>query len=86
MPLIILGLIFCISLLIYTLIKNKKEINEAEDRFAEGLYSAFEKFRKMMNQSSTTFTTEEDPDDNDKEKEEDKILFIPHRKDKNTED
>lgn len=86
MPLIILGLIFCISLLIYTLIKNKKEINEAEDRFAEGFYSAFEKFRKMMNQSSTTFTTEEDPDDNDKEKEEDKILFFPHRKDKNTED
>lgn len=81
MPLIILGLIFCISLLIYTLIKNKKEIHEAENRFAEGLYSAFEQFRKKMNQSSTTFTTEEDSDDDNDDKEEDKILFFPHKKD-----
>ena len=83
MPLILLGLILCISLLIYTLIKNKKEIDEAGDKFAERLYSLFQKFIKMMNQSSTTFTTEEDSDEN--EKEEDKVLFFPN-KDKNTED
>ncbi len=83
MPLIILGVILCVSVLIYTIIKNKKEINEAGDRFAEGLYSLFQKFVKMMNQSSTTFTTDENSDE--QEKEEDKVLFFPH-KDKDTED
>lgn len=84
MPLIVLGLILCISLLIYTLIKNKKEIDEAEDRFAERLYLWYKKLINAINnsdKSSTTFTTEDDSEN----KEEDKILFFPN-KDKNTED
>ena len=87
MPLIILGLILCISLLIYTMIKNKKEIDEAEDRFAERLYLLYKKLINTINnsdRSSTTFTTEEDGDANKKEAE--KVLFFPSKDKNNTED
>ena len=83
MPLIILGLILVISILIYTFIKNRKEIHEAGDKFAERLYSVYKKFIDNMNKSSTTFTTDEDSEG--EEKEEDKVIFFPN-KDKNTED
>ena len=87
MPLIILGLILCIFLLIYTIIKNKKEIDEAEDRFAERLYLLYKKLINTINnsdKSSTTFTSEEDSEEN--KKEGDKVLFFPSKDKNNTEE
>ena len=86
MPLLVLGLILCVGLLIYTIVKNKNEISKAGDELGDRLYSLFEKLIKNLNKSSTTFTVEDEEENNSEEKEEDKVLYFPGSDDNSTEE
>lgn len=79
MPLIIIAVLFIVGIIIYTSIKNKKEIEATERMIGDKLLSIFERLIQAINKSSTTFHVHDDDEDNtENEKEEDKVLFFPN--------
>lgn len=85
MPLIIIAVLLIVGIIIYTSIKNKKEIEATEKMIGDKLLSIFERLINQLHKSSTTFTVhdDDDEDNHDNEKEEDKVLFFPNNNNNN---
>ena len=87
MPLIIIAVLFIVGIVIYTSIKNKKEIEATEKMIGDKLFSIFERLIQAINKSSTTFHVHDDDEDkSENEKEEDKVLFFPNNNNNNDKD